>query len=372
MSEALLSRASSVFAGVVDRKTLTGVVVGAAVMLSALANAQSAGGSWFSGLFSTGGAGGGSGTALISQQDSVVATAINQQATDCANGAPGTIGEAIKTAMNVHGEMASATPNVESLFSVNNNCFSSIGQIFDLSFSIPSLQSILSAAQDAVIAYAQKQVCTAVNQVTGMVTTPINQAIGNINQIQGFTNINGMANSAIGGAMSSIDPQLGSSYHGTAAGGTYTSNTNPFNNGQTTFDGTGGSGTGLNNNTAQINALMQQIGAQQIRINQDQMNLQAAQNAYNACAGGEFDCSAAQAALQQAQQQLAADQATLTSLQTQLAGVVTQTQAQPTGTTVGARSAPAAARTATGAAANGNTNNTSGGSWWSGAARLFN
>jgi hypothetical protein len=59
------------------------------------------------------------------------------------------IGASIKTAIGAHSEMASATPNVESLFDVND-CFASVSQIIDLSFSIPSLGSILSSAQDAV------------------------------------------------------------------------------------------------------------------------------------------------------------------------------------------------------------------------------
>lgn len=368
MSKARLNQVASAVRGTFDRKTVGGVLIGVTIMMSALATAQtSGGGGWFSGLFSTGGSGSGSTSALISQQDSVVAAAINQEATDCANGSAGTIGAAISTAMNVHSQMASATPNVESLFDVSSDCFSSIGQIFDLSFAIPSLASILSAAQDAVLKYAQKKVCTAVNKVTGMVTTPINQAIGQINQLQGFTDINGMANSAIGGAMSSIDPQLGSQYHG-SAGGTYTANTNPFGSNQTTFDGSGGDQSGLNNNTAQINALTQQIANQQIKINQDQMNLQNAQNNYNSCSGGWWsDCSAAFAALQQAQQQLAADQATLISLQTQLSQVVTQS-GNITAPTVSGQSAMAQPQSAS----TNTQQSSSSGSWWSGVSNLFN
>ena len=132
--------------------------------------------------------------------------------------------------------MAAATPNVESLFDVNDQCFASISQIADLSFAIPSLASILSAAQDAVLKYAQKKVCTAVNKVSGMVATPINQTINSINQVQGFTDINGMANSAIGGALGGIDPQLGSAYK-PASTGSYTVNANPFGASQTTFTG---------------------------------------------------------------------------------------------------------------------------------------
>lgn len=370
MSKARLNQVASAVRGAVDRKTVGGVLIGVTIMMSALATAQTSGSSgWFSGLFSTGGSGSGSTSALISQQDSVVAEAIKQEATDCAKGSAGTIGAAIATAMKVHSEMASASPNVESLFDVNSDCFSSVGQIFDLSPSIPSLASIMSAAQNAVLKYAQKKVCTAVNKVTGMVTTPINQAINKINQLQGFTDINGMANSAIGGAMSAIDPQLGSEYHG-STGGTYTVNPNPFGLNETTFDGSVGSNTSgqLTNNTAQINALTQQIANQQIKINQDQMNLRNAQNAYNSCTfGGDSDCSRELAALQAAQQQLAADQATLISLQTQLSQVVTQSgsYSAPTVSGQGVMAQPQSVST------NTQSSNNSG-SWWSGLSNLFN
>ena len=99
MSKARLNQVASAVRGTFDRKTVGGVLIGVTIMMSALATAQTSGsGGWFSGLFSTGGSGSGSGSALISQQDSVVAAAINQEATDCANGSAGTIGAAISTA----------------------------------------------------------------------------------------------------------------------------------------------------------------------------------------------------------------------------------------------------------------------------------
>ena len=142
-----------------------------------------------------------------------------------------------KTAIGVHTEMASATPNVESLFDMNDQCFASVSQIIDLSFSIPSLGSILSSAQDAVLKYAQKKVCSTVGKVSGMVTSPVNQAIGQWNTLgQQFTDINGMANSAVGGSMSTLDPQLGSSYKPASAATTYSVNANAFASNQTVFN----------------------------------------------------------------------------------------------------------------------------------------
>lgn len=213
-------------------KPALGIVMGATLALAATAGASQTS-SWFSGVFSTGGSGSASADSALAQVDAAMSAQIKTDAENC--GQVG-IGASIQTAIGAHSEMAAATPNVESLFDVNDQCFASISQIADLSFAIPSLASILSAAQDAVLKYAQKKVCTAVNKVSGMVATPINQTINSINQVQGFTDINGMANSAISGAMSGIDPQLGSSYK-PASTGSYTVNANPFGASQTTFTG---------------------------------------------------------------------------------------------------------------------------------------
>jgi hypothetical protein len=67
--------------------------------------------------------------------------------------------------------------------------------------------------------YAQKKVCSTVGKVSGMVTSPINQPSANGTPGPQFTDINGMANSAVGGSMSTLDPQLGSSYKPASAAG---------------------------------------------------------------------------------------------------------------------------------------------------------
>lgn len=224
-------------------KPAIGVLVGASLALAASAGASQTSGNWFSSMFSTGGS---SATTGVSASMAAVDAAMNQKMQDDLKNCDDVgIGASIKTAIGAHSEMASATPNVESLFDVNSDCFSSIGQIFDLSFAIPSLASILSSAQDAVLKYAQKKVCTAVGKVSGMVTSPINQAIGQINQLQGFTDINGMANSAIGGSMSTLDPQLGSTYKPASAATGYTVNANTFGSNQTVFSSDGSTQQGV-------------------------------------------------------------------------------------------------------------------------------
>lgn len=262
-----LNRVAQAVRSSFDRRTIGGIVIGAAVVMSTMATAQTGGG-WFSSLFSSSGATGGGNNALISQQDSVVTAAINEEAEKCADGAPGTIGAAINTAVNVHVQLASATPNVEALFNANDSCFAGLSNLFDLSFAIPSLASIMSSATNAVMKYAEKKVCTAVNKVTGMVTSPINQAIGNVNNMAGFGDINGMVNRSIGNKMSTIDPELGREYHPGVAESSYTINTQPFSSGQTTFDsGAGGTsaaaGAGYSQPAPVATAAPQQSAPQQ-------------------------------------------------------------------------------------------------------------
>lgn len=207
-------------------KPVIGLVIG--IGLAVAANAASSTSSWFSALFSTGGANAAiPDQNLLAQTDAAMQSQLTADASDCADTG---IGAAIKTAVDVHTQMASATPQVESLFDPSIDCFPSINQIIDLSFSIPSLGSILSAAESAVVQYAQKQVCTAVNQATGMVTTPINQAIDQINRLQGFTAVNGMG----AGTVPKIDTNLGAQYHPAVASDTFTVKS-PFATSQTSF-----------------------------------------------------------------------------------------------------------------------------------------
>lgn len=248
MSNPPLSRVAAAVRNSFDRRTIGGIIIGATIVVSTMATAQTGGG-WFSGLFSTGGASSGSANnGLISQQDSAIAAAINEEAEKCAEGAPGSIGAAINTAVNVHIQLASATPRVESLFDANESCFAGLSSLYDLSFSIPSLSSIMSMATSAVLKYAEKKVCTAVNRVTGLVTNPVNKAIDNINGLKDFSDINGMMNGAVNRKLSNIDPELGSEYHSGTSAGSYQINTQPFNSGQTSFDTSAGSAPGATYN----------------------------------------------------------------------------------------------------------------------------
>lgn len=180
-------------------------------------------------------------SALLSRQQSVVASSIQQNAAQCATGTqPGTIGYAIQQAQNVHLQLASVRPNTDQLFQAGNGCFGGLSQLFDLSDTIPSLGSIMSAAAAAVEQYATQRICQAVNQVTSSVTTPLNQAISSVTATVSTSGIDGM----IGQQMSSIDPNLGSAWNANSPGGSYSINTNAFNINQTSFSPGTGMGPG--------------------------------------------------------------------------------------------------------------------------------
>lgn len=212
-----------------------GMFIGATLVLAASASATQGNSGWYSSLFSsTGGPGSASSANLVAAADAAMNAKMQDDLKNCDDVG---IGASIKTAIDVHGELAAATPNVESLFDVNSSCFSSVAQLIDLSSSIPSWQSIIASAEQMVLQYAQKKACSAVSQVSGMVTTPINQVIGSWNQLGSKYNaINGSSNSSLS-TPSYVNPQLGTQSQ-TATATNYVVNTNPFGATQTTFSST--------------------------------------------------------------------------------------------------------------------------------------
>ena len=292
-----------------DKRFVAGTVLG----LSLLAGGYA---------LSAGGVGGGGSSSdpsstLLSDQESVITAQMRQDAEDCAKGdKEGTVGHAINMSLKAHLELASAAPNVEQLFDVNADCFAGLSSLIDLSFAIPSLATIISAAQNAVLQYAKKKICSAVSKVTGMVTGPINQAIGQANQYIGA--LNGLsANLNNGGGLSMLDPNLGSNYN-IGSSGTYTTGQPFANNPQTPVGDSTGGGDGTGNYT-QVQQLTQQLGQVQATHGPAQDALGQAKQAYNYCQQvGEGSCSSQATSLQAAQQNVSNIQSQITSLQNQI------------------------------------------------------
>ena len=294
-----------------DKRFVAGTVMGLALLAGGYAISAN-----------NGGGGGGSSndpiSQLLSDQESVITTQMRQDAEDCAKGdKEGTVGNAINMSLKAHLELASASPNVEQLFDVNADCFSGLSSLIDLSFAIPSLATILAAAQDAVMQYAKKKICSAVGKVTGMVTGPINQAIGNANQYIGA--LNGLsANLNNGGGLSMLDPNLGAAYNpGTS--GTYVTG-QPFGNrpqagfdnpptgggapnytpaqpqpGTVGADGPGAPSTPLPTTPGgygrpqEAAVLLQELARRRTELVQAEADLAAAQSTYDACVNSASD-----------------------------------------------------------------------------------
>lgn len=312
------TKMASIAAFLGNKQFAAGVVLGLSLLAGGYAISAS-------GVGGTGGGSSDPSSTLLSNQESAITAQMRLDAQECAKGdKQGTVGNAINMSLKAHLELASASPNVEQLFDVNSDCFSGLSSLIDLSFAIPSLASILAAAQQAVLNYAKKKICSAVSRVTGMVTGPINQALGQANGYIGA--LNGMsAGLNNGGGLSMIDPALGSAYNigqtgtyttGQPAGGTGTGNT-PVGN----------SGAG-NTNYTQVQVLTQQLGTMQASLGPaqqavDQARQNLAQCQQNSESGGG-SCASAEAGLQAALANVTNIQNQITSLQNQINALLGQ------------------------------------------------
>ncbi|ANN80890.1 hypothetical protein [Bordetella flabilis] len=277
---------------------------------------------------------------LLSQQTSVVADSIKKEAELCATGnTPGTIGNAIQNALKIHTELASAMPNTEALFSPSGDCFSSLLGTWDLSFAIPSLSSVRDAVANALVKFAKKKVCSAVDQARMMTTSSINQAIYGLSSgtgMGGIGDLNGLSNGLMSGALATIDPNLGSQYSKPPAQTDYDVNLNPFSGTPLDFGGSGSSGSsgspgaGLDSSGAlgqistgnsQINNVNSQLANLQAQVGPAQQAVSQAQSRLSSCLSQTYNnCSNYQSALQNAQAQLNGLNSSIGALKGQLSG----------------------------------------------------
>jgi hypothetical protein len=182
---------------------------------------------------------------------SAVSKELEAEAKKCATAADGTLGAAIKNATKIHLEIAVVAPPVEELF--DGDCFSGLMSIFDLSFAIPSLASIMAAVTQAVIKFAQKQVCRAVKKASSMISDPINKAISKINSLQGLTDSNGLINGMVQQGLDNIDTNLGNEYLAPKASETITVEANAFQLSQSSIEN-GANSNNSNNSSSNNNS----------------------------------------------------------------------------------------------------------------------
>lgn len=105
-----------------------------------------------------------------------------------------------------------APVDIDALFngskgSSSGSCFSDITKIIDLSVAIPDWGGMRAAAIAALRQYAQRKVCTMVNEATKKALEPLNNAIDIINK-NGTIDLNGAVQGAITGGLGKLDPDL--------------------------------------------------------------------------------------------------------------------------------------------------------------------
>jgi hypothetical protein len=156
----------------------------------------------------------------IAEQRSIVADNIKQDATDCATGTKdGSLGKAVKDALDAHINIAGTQIDTEKFFDSSSSCFSSLSQMNDLSFSIPTVGNMLSSAQRAVSRYIKKQVCSMAGEISSTVLNPLNSTIKSLSSVASFRTINGFT-----GNMGDLSFRTNPS----SKDGTYTISENPF------------------------------------------------------------------------------------------------------------------------------------------------
>lgn len=173
-------------------------------------------------------------TAESKAATAAVADALKKEQADCANGADGTVGASIQNAMRIHTKVASTSPNVEDLFDINDACFSGLLDLFDLSVTIPSFGAIIGQVQSAMVNFAKRKVCTAIQKEVNIVNGSINDMLKGVGGMQGITDLNGLTNGQVQNVLTNIDTGLGGEYN-QAQGTTYEVNTNALNAQGTTY-----------------------------------------------------------------------------------------------------------------------------------------
>lgn len=273
------------------------------------------------------------------EESAALSAAAEAEAKRCAAGEEGTQGAAIRDAVAIHTSFASVGPDVEKFFDANHDCFAQLNKLYDLSFSIPSLSSITNAAQEAVLDYAKQKACSAIKEATSELVSPINSAIDKINNNYGkYLDLNGMANGALSGGLSKLDPELGNIYSKKSPSAGYT--IQPFSTAQTTFDRSpvaGGNSPTLatpsfngmsnqpayNNKLPQLNDLNKRLQSEQMKLPSAQQNLSNMQSQLNRCLShyGSGGCMSQQQQVQQAQNSVNQIQGNIGSYQNQVSGL---------------------------------------------------
>ena len=178
-----------------------------------------------------------------------------------------------------------------------------------------------------------------IKEATSELVSPINSAIDKINNNYGkYLDLNGMANGALSGGLSKLDPELGNIYSKKSPSTGYT--IQPFSTAQTTFDRSpvvGGNSPTLatpsfngmsnqpayNNKLPQLDDLNKRLQSEQMKLPSAQQNLSNMQSQLNRCLShyGSSGCMSQQQQVQQAQNSVNQIQGNIGSYQNQVSGL---------------------------------------------------
>lgn len=120
------------------------------------------------------------------------------------------IGKVVQDNLNLQMTVWGRPIDVNKMFSPSSQggCFADIGKIIDLSVTIPSLDTIINAAQQMVVDYATKKACDAMKTASTELVGPLNDVIGEINKAGQYTDVSGALGTAMNKEIGKIDPGL--------------------------------------------------------------------------------------------------------------------------------------------------------------------
>lgn len=140
------------------------------------------------------------------KQDSVDSAAL-----DCADDTnPDTIAGAQKAGIEEDQQVAVKPYNLNKLFEIGKDkgCFAALSEFPDLSMNIPSLSDIYANMTKALLKYATRKVCDAVNDTIEEVISPMKSALDQVSE-RGQLDLNGRVNKEMTTRMYDFDPELG-------------------------------------------------------------------------------------------------------------------------------------------------------------------
>lgn len=122
----------------------------------------------------------------------------------------GSLGEAQKEAIEDQKKMATSSIDIGRSFDIGkkNGCFSSLSDFPDLSIGIPSLTAILESIKGALVDYATRKVCSAVNDALTEALNPISDALNSISDKRQL-DLSGRVNREMMKKMYEFDSELG-------------------------------------------------------------------------------------------------------------------------------------------------------------------